>query len=119
MRKAFLIFISLFFIFGTASLSFAGTKQLTGKVTVLDHKAMTITVHGRRGEVAASMDGKTKIVEGKEKKALSDVQVGAKVTLKYVKVDEKNIAKRIIIKKAAKAMKEPAQAKTAPAAPGY
>ncbi|MEJ2695191.1 MAG: DUF5666 domain-containing protein [Candidatus Sulfobium sp.] len=113
MKKILAIVLSLFFLFGAASLSFAAMKQLTGKVTALDKKAMTITVHGRRGEVTATIDQKTKIVEGKEKKALDDVQVGAKVTLKYTKADGKAVAKRIVIKEAAQAKEK------APAMPGY
>lgn len=126
MKKTLAILLSLLFLFGAASLSFAATKQVTGKVTAVDQKAMTITVHGRKGKVAASADKKTKVVMGKEKKTLADVQVGAKVTLKYSTADGKNIAKRIIIKKAAPDMKEAAPAKqqeapakAAPAAPGY
>lgn len=113
MKKTVAIVLSLLFLFGAASLSLAAMKQLTGNVTALDQKAMTITVHGRRGEVTASIDGKTRIVEGKEKKALADVQVGAKVTLKYTKVEGKDVAKRIVIKESAQAKEE------ATALPGY
>ena len=126
MKKTFAIVLSILFVFGFAALSFGATKQVTGKVTKVDQKAMTITVQGRKGEVTASLDKKTKVVEKKAEKTLADVQVGAKVTLKYSKTGGKDIAKRIIIKKAAPAMKEPvparkeeAPAKAAPAAPGY
>ncbi len=126
MKKTFAIVLSLLFLFGVASLSFASMKQVTGNVTAVDQKTMTVTVQGKKGEVTASVDKKTRIVEGKEKKTLADVQVGDKVTLKYSKVDGKDMAKRIIIKKAAPAMKEAAPAKKeeapakkAPKAPGY
>jgi ribosomal protein S1 len=126
MKRTFAVVLSLLFVLGFASLSAAATKQLTGKVTAVDRKAMTLTVHGRRGEVTASFDKKTRVAEGKEKKTLSDVQVGAKVTLKYSKVDGKDIARRIVIKAAAPAMKEALQAKkqeapakAAHAAPGH
>ncbi len=126
MKKTFAIVLSLVFLFGVASLSFASMKQVTGNVTAVDQKTMTVTVQGKKGEVTASVDKKTRIVEGKEKKTLADVQVGDKVTLKYSKVDGKEIAKRIEIKKAAPAMKEAAPAKKeeapakkAPKAPGY
>lgn len=126
MKKTFAIVLSILFVFGFASLSFGATKQVTGKVTAIDQKAMTITVQGRKGKVTASLDKKTKVVEGKAKKTLADVQAGAKVTMKYAKTGGKDIAKRIIIKKAAPAMTETAPAKkkevpakAAPAAPGY
>jgi ribosomal protein S1 len=126
MRKTLAIVLSLVFVFGVASMSFASMKQVTGNVTAVDQKTMTVTVQGKKGEVTASVDKKTRIVEGKEKKGLADVQVGDKVTLKYSKVDGKEIAKRIEIKKAAPAMKqaapakkEEAPAKKAPKAPGY
>jgi ribosomal protein S1 len=126
MKKTFAIVLSLLFLVGAASLSFAAMKQVTGNVTAVDQKTMTVTVQGKKGEVTASVDKKTGIVEGKEKKTLADVQVGDKVTLKYSKVDGKEIAKKIVIKKAAPAMKEAAPAKKeeapakkAPKAPGY
>jgi ABC-type uncharacterized transport system YnjBCD substrate-binding protein len=119
MKKTFAIVLSLFFLFGVASLSLAAMKQVTGKVTAVDQKTMTVTVHGKKGEVTASVDQKTRVMENKVKKTLADVQVGDKVTLKYSKIDGKDIAKRIVIKKAAPAMKEMAPAKAAPAAPGY
>jgi divalent metal cation (Fe/Co/Zn/Cd) transporter len=131
MKKTFAIVLSLCFLFGVASLSLAAMKQVTGKVAAVDQKAMTITVQGKKGEVTASVDQKTRVMEGKEKKTLADVQVGDKVTLKYSKADGKDIAKRIEIKKAvpakeeAPAMKEAAPAKkeapakAAPKAPGY
>ncbi|MEJ2007010.1 MAG: hypothetical protein P8Z30_02455 [Acidobacteriota bacterium] len=126
MKKAFVIVLCLLFVFTVASLSSAAMKQVTGKITSFDQKAMTVTVHGRKGDVTASVDKKTRVVKGKEKKTLADVEVGAKVTLRYREVDGKVIAKRIIIKKAATAMKKAAPAKesetpakAASAAPGY
>lgn len=111
MKKTFAVVLSLLFILSFVSLSAAAMKQLTGKVTAVNHKAMTLTVHGRRGEITASCDKKTRVAEGKEKRTLSDVQVGAKVTLKYSRVDGKDIARRIVIKAAAPAVKEAVQAK--------
>lgn len=116
MKKTLAIVLFLLFLFGVASVSFAATKQVTGKVTAVDQKTMTITVHGRKGDVTASVDSRTKVVHGKDKKTLADVQVGDKVTLKYSKVDGKNMAKRVIIKKTAPAKKA---AEPAKAAPGY
>lgn len=69
-----------------------------------------------------SADDKTTVTVGKEKKTLADVKVGAKVTVKYVEMDGKNVAKSIAIVEAkeekAKAAEPAAPAKPAtPAVP--
>lgn len=119
MKRMVLIVLCLLFVFGISSLSFAATRQVTGKVTSIDRKAMTVTVHGRKGDVTASVDKKTRIVEGKEKRTLADVQEGAKVTLRYRNIDGKDVAKKITIRKAAPVKKAETPAREASAAPGY
>lgn len=78
----------------------AKVKQVTGEVTAIDAAAKTLTVKGKAGEVALTADDKTTVKIGKEKKALTDVKVGDKVTVKYTEMDGKNVAKSIIVKAA-------------------
>lgn len=78
----------------------AKVKQVTGEVTAIDAAAKTLTVKGKAGEVALTADDKTTVKIGKEKKALADVKVGDKATVKYNEMDGKNVAKSIIVKAA-------------------
>jgi hypothetical protein len=147
-KKAIVIFVAVLFVFTIASLSFAVeekkaapapiqqkaeptkpaektkvvVKQVTGDVKAVDAKAMTITVtkmvKGKAEETVVTVNDKTKIILGKEKKMLADVKVGDKVTAKYKEVEGKNIAKSIAIHEAKPVEKkaEPAK-KTEPAKP--
>lgn len=78
----------------------AKIKQVTGEVKSVDAKA--ITVKGKKADVTVNVDDKTKIMAGKEKKALADVKAGDKVSVKYTEAEGKNMAKSIAIKPAAK-----------------
>lgn len=82
----------------------AKIMRITGEITALDAKAMTLTVKGKKGDVSLVADEKTKVLIGKEVKGLSDLKVGDKVTVKYTEKDGKMVAKSI-------------SAKAAPAAP--
>lgn len=86
----------------------AKVKQVTGEVTAVDATAKTLTVKGKAGDVALTADDKTTVKVGKEKKALADVKVGDKVTVRYAEMDGKNIAKSIIVKAAPAEKKEAA-----------
>ncbi|MBI4653977.1 MAG: hypothetical protein HY752_03165 [Nitrospirae bacterium] len=127
MNKVIAIIVSLLFVFSVAGLSFAveqkaapapaekkeaapakaeekkapaKVQQVTGEVTAVDVKANTLAVKGKKGDVMFSVDDKTTVTVGKEKKTLADVKVGAKVTVKYVEMDGKNVAKSIAIAEA-------------------
>ena len=92
----------------------SATKHVTGKVVAVDAAAMTLTVKGKKGEVALSADEKTAVKMGKEKKALADVKSGDKVKAKYTVKDGKNMAKSIELMAApAKKEKKPAEPKPA------
>ena len=97
----------------------AKVMQVTGEVTACDTKAMTITiskkVKGKAVETVVTVDDKTKIMMGKEKKALADVKAGDKVTVKYKEVDGKNVAKSVAIQPAEAA--KPAEKKAEPVKP--
>ena len=127
MKRAIAIIASLLFVFVLTSVSFAyklgakdveakeTVKKVTGEVAAVDTKAMTITiskkVEGKAVETVVTVDDKTKVMMGKEKKALSDVKVGNKVTVKYTEVDGKNVAKSVAIAPEKKAKGEPKGAK--------
>ena len=102
MKKAIAIVLSLVLMFAFTAVTFAAEKaakaktmQVTGEVTAVDAKANTLTVKGKKGEVALTADDKAAA-------KLADVKVGDKVTVKYKEMDGKNVATSIAAKKAAK-----------------
>ena len=142
MKKTIAIIVAVLFVFALTSISFAAEKKVTpvpmekkeaapvkaeekkapeikvmsvtGDVVAVDAKAMTLTVKGKKGDIALSTNDKTTVKMGKEKKALADVKVGDKAKVKYTEVDGKNIAKSIAIKPAVPAV--PTEKKAEPAA---
>jgi hypothetical protein len=76
---------------------------VTGEVVAVDAAAKTLTVKGKKGDVALS-------VEEKAAAKLADIKMGDKVTVKYKEADGKNVATSVVAKKAA-AKKEAAPAK--------
>jgi Cu/Ag efflux protein CusF len=124
-RKAIAIIVAVLFVFALTSVSFAAegkkaegamsvekpkVKMVTGEVKAVDTTAGTVTVvkklKGKEIETVVTVDSKTKIMMGKEKKALADVMAGDKVKVKYTEVDGKNVAKSIAIKAAEKKAEE-------------
>lgn len=93
----------------------AKMKQVTGEVAAMDAKAMTLTVKGKKGDVALMADDKTTVKMGKEKKALADVKMGDKVMVKYAEMDGKNMAKSIVVSAAKAEKKEMKKKEAAPA----
>lgn len=104
MKKVLSIVLSILLVISIAGMAIAKekvkVKQITGEVAAVDAAAKSLTVKGKKAEVVISTDEKTAVKAGKEKKSLSDVKVGDKVTVKYSEVDGKNIAKSIEIKPA-------------------
>lgn len=96
-------------------------KQITGDVVTIDVAVKTLTVKGKKAEVVITADDKTTVKMNKEKKTLSDIKVGDKVTLKYAEVEGKKIARSIEIKTATTENKGAEPAKPAKSAPksGY
>jgi ribosomal protein S1 len=144
MKKTIAIVLSLVLMFAFSAATFAAEKaaapaekkaapakaakkQVTGEVTAVDAKANTLTVKGKAGDVMLSTDDKTKVMAGKDKKALADVKVGDKVTVKYTEAEGKNVAHKVSItaapakkettmeKKEAAPAAAPAEKKAAPA----
>jgi Cu/Ag efflux protein CusF len=104
MKKTIAIVAALIFVLAFTAASFAAAKvhQVTGEVTAVDAAAKTVTLKHKKGEVVISVEEKTTIKEGKEKKSLADVKAGDKVTVHYTEADGKMTAKSIAIKGAAK-----------------
>ncbi|WP_333653506.1 hypothetical protein [Dissulfurispira sp.] len=104
MKKVFSIVLSILLVLSIAGVAVAKekvkVKHITGDVAAVDAAAKSLTVKGKRAEVVISTDEKTVVKAEKEKKSLSDVKVGDKVTVKYSEVEGKNIAKSIEIKPA-------------------
>jgi Cu/Ag efflux protein CusF len=126
MKKAIAIVLSIMFVFALTSATFAAEKkagkamQVTGEVTNIDAKANTLTVKGKKGDVAISVDDKTAIMAGKEKKSLADVKVGDKVKVMYSDADGKMMAKSVHMmgaKKMEKMEKKAEKKEAAPMAP--
>ena len=80
----------------------AKVKQVTGEVKAVDTKAMTLTVtkkmKTKAEDTMVTVNDKTKIMMGKDKKLLADLKVGDKVTVKYSEADGKMVAKSVAIK---------------------
>jgi hypothetical protein len=78
----------------------AKTAAVKGEITVLDETARTLTVKGKKSELALITDDKTVIKEGKEKKDFTALKTGGKVAVKYAPENGKNLAKIITIRTA-------------------
>ncbi len=106
MKKVLALIIALMLSF-TVTAAFAAEKKnakkatVTGEVIAIDAKANTLTVKGpKKGEIALTANDKTKIMDGKDKKTLSDVKAGDKVAVEYDEAGDNNTANKIIIKAA-------------------
>ncbi len=77
----------------------AKVKQVTGEVTAMDAKS--ITVKGKKGDVVIAV----------EEKMVAGIKAGDKVVVKYTEADGKNTAKSV-----KKAEAKPAEKKAEPAA---
>lgn len=129
--KSVIIIFSVLFVFAVSSVSFAveekeakpvipsevgslpgvaKARQITGDVTAVNTSAMAITVTKKMKhkvvETAVTINDKTNIKMGKEKRTLADVKVGDKVIVTYKGLDGKNVAQSITIKPAITASEE-------------
>lgn len=104
MKKPLLYIICFLVVFFISGSGIAADKvivrQITGDVVTIDVAVKTLTVKGKKAEVVVTADDKTVVKMNKEKKTLSDIKVGDKVTLKYAEVEGKNIVRSIEIKPA-------------------
>jgi len=100
LMKAVVVFI-VAFGFVAMTMTEAPAKvmatKISGEVTAVDAAAKTLTVKSKDKEVTMMVTDKTSIAQGKEKKSLTDIQNGTKVTAKYVTEGDKMTAKSINI----------------------
>jgi hypothetical protein len=76
-------------------------KQITlGEVAAVDATANSLTVRGKKAEVVITTDERTEIKKGSIRSSLADLQIGDKVTVKYLETDGRSIARVIDIKSA-------------------
>jgi hypothetical protein len=71
--------------------------HVAGETVSVSPKASKLTVRGKDGEVEIYATKKTTIYIGGDKGRLSDIAAGNKVTVKYLEIDGKNIARSIFI----------------------
>jgi hypothetical protein len=124
-KSAIAIIIIALFVFTLTSISFAEEKkvegkpkikEVIGKVKAVDTVTQNITVVNKIkakelvvgkefdiNELRITVDEKTIITMGKNKKELADVKVGNKVTVKYAEVEGKNVAESVAIMSVKKA----------------
>jgi Cu/Ag efflux protein CusF len=108
MKKAVAIALSVIFAIALTGVSFATEKKaaahvkitekhVTGEVAGVDANAKEITVKEKKGDIKIFVDDKTKIMSGKDAKALGDIKTGETVYVKYADAGGRNTAKSIDI----------------------
>ncbi len=79
-------------------------QQITGEVKAVNTIAKSITINKKVGnraiEATVTVDDKTKIMEGNEKKTFADIKAGGRAVVKYTKANGRNIAEGIALKPA-------------------
>ncbi|OGS21320.1 MAG: hypothetical protein A3J83_02310 [Elusimicrobia bacterium RIFOXYA2_FULL_40_6] len=68
-----------------------------GEVVSVDVAANTISLKCKKGDCQVSLTNKTKIMQGKEVKTITDIKPGSNVIVKYSTKDGKNEATKILI----------------------
>jgi Cu/Ag efflux protein CusF len=71
--------------------------HVAGETVSVSPKAGKLTVRGKDGEADIYATKKTIIYIGRDKSRLSDIAAGDKVTVKYLEMDGKNVARSIFI----------------------
>jgi hypothetical protein len=67
--------------------------KMTGEVVSVDTANKAVIIRGNKGETVFIVDDKTKVVVGKEERALADLKPGDRVTIQYTTV---NVAQKIV-----------------------
>jgi len=102
MKKAFSIILSILLIISIAGLSFAAGKdkpkviQRTGEVATIDVAAKSLTLKYKTDTIIITINENTLVKMNKEKKSLSDIKVGDRITVWFFEKDK--VAKSIEIK---------------------
>ena len=110
MKKAIVLIVSLLFVLSVVGISFSKERKhatkamhVSGEVTAVDAAAKTLSIKGKKGEVALTTTDKTRFAEGK---TLADVKVGDKLAAKYSEKDGKMMAWKVMTKEEMKEMKK-------------
>ena len=139
MKKILSVVMSLVMLFAFSAASFAAEQaaapapakkvekkhhvrkathhRIIGVVTAVDAAAGTITVKHRKAEIAISVDAKTRVSAGAEKKSINDVKAGENVAVGYKEVNGKKVATSVSLLKAKKVKKAMKKAEKKAAAP--
>jgi len=75
--------------------------HIAGETIGVNPKTGKLTVRGKGGDVEIYTTGKTIIHIGRDNSSLSDIAAGDKVTVKYLEINGKNIARNIFISREA------------------
>jgi hypothetical protein len=100
MKKAvtfMLVFALALTMAGFVRNSQAAAKTMKGEVISVDIDAKTVILMAKKGEVTFTVDDKTRILMGRQHKAMADLKVGKKCRVSYHVVDGKNVASKIVI----------------------
>jgi len=84
-----------------ATLEKGASRELVGKVTAVESGSRTIVMDAPVGKglmtVGAEVPDKTSITAGKAAKTLSDIKVGDKIKMRYVRQEDKLVVQSIAI----------------------
>jgi hypothetical protein len=88
---------------GTQSADIKVKKRFIGNVAEINNNPMTVTImkkfNDKEVKMIFSIDYSTSFMLGTEKKTIADIKVGDKVTVVYIRDNDKFVAKNIIIEK--------------------
>lgn len=76
--------------------------QTAGEVVSVDSAAKTLTITGKKGSMTFTVNDKTRIVRGRKRETLADLQSGDKINVKYTEAGGENLAQRITVSTARK-----------------
>jgi len=75
----------------------AKVNYLKGEIISISLKTNNLIIRGKDGDFEVSADKKTIIKTGSDDSKLSDISSGNKATVRYITVEDKNIARSIFI----------------------
>src|SRR5215467_3665013 len=76
-------------------------NKLNGEITSIDRAKKMVTVktkrNGKEITVAAQLDDRTAIMDGRNSKSFADLKVGERVRMYYVRQDNRELARNILV----------------------
>ncbi|MEW6001769.1 MAG: hypothetical protein AB1638_03860 [Nitrospirota bacterium] len=73
------------------------TKQIVGEIKAVDLNEKYIVVKSDKGDFTVTFGYQTIIKKGADMKTPVDLKIGNKVTVRYMAVEDRNVARSIII----------------------